>query len=173
VARFGRRTLAADPPGWDGEQRGEPGIHGLARARRWDVVTAVRGVDVGSGPDALAFAVLPDGTVVGDAGAPVAQLRAAVEESLRPPYRAEAVHRDAGTWAVAARRIVVVREPRLAGARAEVVRRDGERGLRVDGVETGRRALALEELGERVGEEYVVQATYLADGFWEAEASPL
>ena len=31
-------SLAAEPPGWDGEPRGEPGIHGVPRARRWDAV---------------------------------------------------------------------------------------------------------------------------------------
>lgn len=173
MARFGRPSLAAEPPGWDGEQRGEPGIHGLARTRRWDVVTFARGVEAHPGVDAVAFTVLADGTVIGDGAPRVDRLRAAVEESLSPPYRAEAVRRDGRTWAVAARRIVVVDEPRLDGEHAELVCRAGERTLAIDGVETGRRALALEALGEQAGSEYVVQASHLGGGRWEAEASPL
>ena len=35
--------LSAEPPGWDGEPRGEPGIHGIPRARRWDAVVTGSG----------------------------------------------------------------------------------------------------------------------------------
>lgn len=170
MRRFGRGSLAADPPGWDGEQRGEPGIHGIARPRRWDVVETARA----SLPDgAAAFVVLPDGAVLGIDAALVAPLRAAVEEHLDPPYRAEAVRQSAERWAVAARRIVVARESRLDGEHAELVARGRERILTVDGIETGRRALAFEALGERLGPDYVVSATRLHADVWEAEALPL
>ena len=170
MRRFGRGSLAADPPGWDGEQRGEPGIHGIARPRRWDVVETARASLPGA---TTAFAVLPDGTVLGEDAALVAPLRAAVEQHFDPPYRAEAVRQSAERWAVAARRIAVAREPRLEGEHAELVAHGRDRILTVDGVETGRRALALEALGERLGPDYVVSATRLHEDVWEAEALPL
>jgi len=171
LRRFGNRSLAADPPGWDGEQRGEPGIHGVPRPRRWDAVVTAHAP--GLPGDRIAFVALPDGVVVGAGATDAEQLRAAVEDRLAPPFRAEAVRQSASTWAVAARRILIAREPRLDGDRAELVARGRERTLAVDGVETGRRALALEALGERLGCDYVVRATRLAGELWEAEASPL
>src|SRR2546421_534462 len=32
--------LSAQPPGWDGAPRGEPGIHGVPQARRWETVAS-------------------------------------------------------------------------------------------------------------------------------------
>jgi hypothetical protein len=171
LRRYGNRALAADPPGWDGEQRGEPGIHGVSRPRRWDAVVTARAPLAGG--NRLAFVALGDGVVVGAGPVESAPLRAAVEARLAPPYRAEAVRQSASTWAVAALRIVLAREPRLDGRRAELVARGRERTLTVDGAETGRRALALEALGERLGRDYIVRATHLAGELWEAEASPL
>lgn len=171
LRRHGNRALAADPPGWDGEQRGEPGIHGIPRPRRWDAVVTAHAPFLDG--DRLAFVALADGEVFGAAPADTVPLRAAVEVRFGPPYRAEAVRQSASTWAVAARRIVIAREARLDGERAELVARGRDRLLTVDGEETGRRALALEALGERLGPDYVVRATRLAGELWEAEASPL
>lgn len=171
LRRFGNRALAADPPGWDGEQRGEPGIHGVPRPRRWDVVVTAHAP--GLARERIVFVALPGDAVLGIGSKDVAPLRAAVEEHVRPPYRAEAVRQSATTWAVAARRIVLAREPRLEGRHAELVAHGRDRLLTLDGEETGRRALALEALGERHGRDYVVRATRLAGELWEAEATPL
>ncbi len=168
------RALAAEPPGWDGEQRGEVGIHGVSRARRWDVVaTAVAPALAG---DAVRFTVLPDRTLLVDddqpAGAldPLAQ---AVEATLRPPYAAEGVRRGRETWAVAARRIVVVAAPGLDGEHAELAVRGDERSLSVDGYRRFARAPALEAAGERHGADYVVRATRLEGELWEVESAAL
>ena len=58
----------AQPPGWFGEQRGEAGIHGVARSRRWDVVAAADAPDARG--DAVHFVTLPDGTLVVDEDEP-------------------------------------------------------------------------------------------------------
>lgn len=123
--------------------------------------------------DRVPFVVLADGTVLAEDARAAAPLRAAVEEHLGPPYRAEGVRQSEETWAVGARRILVASEPRLEGDHAELVARGRERTLTVDGAETGRRALALEALGERVGRDYIVRAARLAGALWEAEVSPL
>lgn len=166
---------AAPPPQpWDGEQRGDRGIHGLARARRWDAVaTAEAPLLLG---DALSFVVLPDGTVLLEEDQPeeaLAPLADEVEGTLPPPYRAEAVRRGPGTWAVAARRIVVVEQRNLDGEEAELVSHGGDRRLTVDGLSVLARAPAFEAAGERAGADYVVRATRLDGDLWEVAATPL
>jgi hypothetical protein len=165
---------AAQLPGWDGEQRGEPGIHGVPRSRRWDAVATADAP--GLLGDELAFRVLPDGTVLTDDDQPdgaLAPLADAVEASLAPPYRAEAVRRGPQTWAVGARRIVLVQESGLDGDEAELVRQGDERSLTVDGMSRVARAPGLEAAGERLGADFVVRATRLDGDLWEVEASPL
>lgn len=170
-----RPGLAADPPGWDGEQRGEAGIHGVPRARRWDaVVTAA--VD-GLRGDVVHF-VAPGGddTLVVDEDEPddaVRALAGAVEQRLQPPYRAEAVRRGAEAWAVGARAIEVVREPDVRGEEAVLVLGPDRATLTVDGVSTLARAPALERVGGALGSERVVRARRLDGDLWEVEAAPL
>ena len=53
---------SAEPPGWDGEPRGEPGIHGVPRARRWEVVASADAPSLRG--DAVHFVTLEDGTLV-------------------------------------------------------------------------------------------------------------
>jgi len=164
----------AEPPGWDGEQRGEPGIHGVPRTRKWDVVASADAP--GLKGDSVHFAALQDGTLVVDEEEPdesLAPLADAIESSIPPPYRAEGVRRTATTWAVAASRIQVVRAAGLTGDHAElVVTRDG-RSLHVDGMATLGRAPALEQIGEAEGTEYVVRADRLDGDLWEVQATPL
>lgn len=169
-----RPGLAPEPPGWDGGPRGEAGIHGVPRARRWDVVAtadapALRG-------DTVHFVALADGTLVVEEDEPddaLAPLADAVEVTIRPPYRAESVRRGPTTWAVAASRIAIVAVPGLRGDEAElVVTREG-RTLRVDGRSTFGSAPALERAGETEAAEFVVRATRLDGELWEVEATPL
>ena len=53
--------LSSEPPGWDGEQRGEPGIHGVPRPRRWDAVATAAAP--GLRGEIVHFVALPDGTL--------------------------------------------------------------------------------------------------------------
>ena len=166
--------LSAEVPGWDGEARGEPGIHGVPRARRWD--TVARAEAPGLRGDSVNFVALTDGTLVVEEDEPdgaIGPLADAVEAAIPPPYRAEAVRRGPETWAVAASRIAIVAVPGLTGDRAElVVTRDG-RTLQVDGRTTLGHAPALERVGEAEGTEYVVRAERLDGDLWEVSATPL
>ena len=167
--------LAAEVPSWDGEQRGEPGIHGVPRARRWDTVTTTE-VD-GLHGDAVHF-VAPGGddTLLVEEDEPddaVRSLAAAVEQAIQPPYRAEAVRRGERMWAVAARRIEVVRERELRGEEALLVLGPVGAALTVDGRTTLARAPALERVGADLGAERVVHARRLDGELWEVEAAPL
>jgi hypothetical protein len=166
--------LAAQVPGWSGAQRGEAGIHGVPRARRWDAVATA---DVpGLTGNAVEFVALGDGTLIvseDEPDEPVARLADALEDELAAPYRAEAVRRDGDTWAVAARRIRVVEVPGLRGEEAELVVTPSGWTLRVDGRTSLQHAPALERAGADAGPEFVVRAARVDGELWEVEATPL
>ena len=164
----------ADVPGWDGERRGEPGIHGVPRARRWDTVASADAPEIKG--DTVHFVALPDGTLVVDEDEPdgsLAALADAVEQTTAPPYRAEAVRKGPTTWAVAASRIAIASIPGLKGDEAELTATRDGRVLRVDGRTTMGSAPALQRLGETEGTEYVVLAKRLDGDLWEIEATAL
>lgn len=113
---------------------GEVAIHGVPRARRWDAVASAAAELPG---EAVHFVALPDGTLLVDEDLPdgaLAPLADAIEATLAPPYRAEAVRREAGLWAVAASRIRVEALPDEEEDELERVE-DGRivRGSRLDG----------------------------------------
>ena len=169
---------AAQPPGFDGEQRGEPGIHGVPRARRFDVVTTARAEGVEG--DLVRFVTLPDGTAVlthdedaqqGDGS--LASLQEAVEASVDRPYRVEAVRRGPDLWAVAAQRVELVSAPGLGGEEAELVSTRDGRTLHVDGQPRFGSVPAFEQAGQAHGSEYVVRAVRIDGDLWEVQAATL
>lgn len=168
------RGPAAQPPGWDGMQRGEPGVHGVARPRRWDTVTTA---DVaGLHGDEVHFVALPDGVLLteqDESDEALRELAAAVEHHFAAPYKAEAVRRGPERWAVAASRIATARVAGLHGDEAELVSTRDGRVLTVDGKPRFGSAPALERVGEAEGAEYVVRARRLEGDLWEVEGHPL
>lgn len=166
---------SAAPPSWDGEQRGEPGIHGVPRARRWDAVVTADAP--GLRGDTVHFVALADGTLVVEEDEPddaLTPLADAVESRLAPPYRAEAVRRDGALWGVAGRRITVVSEPGLVGEEAELVLTSSGWTLTVDGEKRLAHVPALEAAGRAGGPiDAVVRASRLVDDLWEVETTPL
>jgi hypothetical protein len=166
---------SAAPPGWDGEQRGEPGIHGVPRPRRWDAVVAASAPDLRG--DTVHFVALANGTLVVEEDEPdgaLTPLAAAIEARLAPPYRAEAVRRDGALWGVAGRRVAIVSEPGLVGDEAELVLTSSGSSLTVDGQHRLAHVPALEAAGRAGGAvEAVVRASRLDDDLWEVETAPL
>jgi hypothetical protein len=150
---------------------GETGVHGVPRARRWDAVgtteaPALRG-------DAVHFVALADGTLVVDEDVPdgaLGPLADAIEASLTPPYRAEAVRREGTVWAVAARRIEVVELPGVEGEELEVTVRGLERSLVVDGERSFGLIPALEQLAEH---DAVVRGVRIDEALWEIKVDRL
>jgi hypothetical protein len=165
------RGTSAQPPGWDGAPRGEPGIHGVARARRWDVVAAAAAPELQG--DEAAFVALPDGTLVcGEA--PASALKPLVDAlNLKPPYRAEAVRRDERHWAAAAARIRVVDLPGVEGDEAEVVVNGGATATHVDDRPWPAGLPGLEAVGREEGAAFVVRARRLTGSLWEVESTAL
>jgi hypothetical protein len=163
--RLAREAGLGEQPVDTGPRWGEVGIHGVARPREWDVVTTV---DADLRGDEARFVALPGGEVVIEQGPDdVAPLADAVERSLSPPYRAEAVRRSDGAWAVAARRIRLVELPGAAGETIRLTRTAaGGRELEVDGTRAFGGVPALEELLEGDG---VVTARRVDGDLWEVD----
>jgi hypothetical protein len=143
---------------WD-----KAGIHGVHRPREWDEVAAVA-TDVPG--ERASFIVLDDQIVIEEGPDDVESLAEGL--SLDPPYRAEAVRRSEGVWAVAGRRIDVAHLPDVDGAELELSRHGDERMLVVD---SERRFGSIPVL-EREGN-YAIRARRLDGDLWEIEASLL
>jgi hypothetical protein len=155
-------------PNW-----GAAGIHGIPRQRRWDAVATAEAP--GLQGDAVHFVALPNGDLVVDEDQPsdtLVPLAQAVEATLRPPYRAEAMRQEEDVWGVAASRIRV-ESFEAAGEELELVSNPEERVLTVDGLRVFGSEQALERLGEAEGQHYVVRAKRLDGDLWEIEANPL
>jgi hypothetical protein len=142
------------------------GIHGLQRAREWDVVVTAEAPAL-EGERAV-FVALPDGTLVPEEGTEdVQRLAEALDVELARPYRAEAVRRDAKLWAVAGTAIDTARLAGLAGSEVELVSHQGETTLTVDGEPAAGTIEALEREG------HAVSARRIHGDVWEVEANPL
>lgn len=151
-----------------GPRWGEVGIHGVARAREWDAVVSVP-ADLPA--TEARFVALPDGSIVIEQGPDdVSPLAEAVERSLPAPYRAEAVRRRDGAWAVAAKRIRVIELPDAEGDAIRVFLTPEGRKVEVDGSTVFGSVPALEALLDRDG---VVTATRLDGDLWEVRIDRL
>jgi len=148
-------------PAWDAA-----GIHGLQRTREWDAVVTVDAPELEG--ERARFVALPGGDLVVDEGPDgLEPLAAALEQELPPPYRAEAVRRGGGLWAVAGRKIELVELPGVAGEELELSVHGGERTLLVDGERAFGGLPALER------PEHVVRARRIDRDFWEVETTAL
>jgi hypothetical protein len=176
LARQGRleQESQSEPEPVDpGPHWGVTGIHGVPRPRRWDVVGSADAP--GLSGDEVHFVALPSGDLVVDEDEPadtVTPLAEAVEQTLPPPYRAEAVRREDDLWAVAARAVEVA-ELDAPGNEIELVVNPDERTLTVDGAREFGSIPALERLGEREGSSFVARARRLDERLWEVEVNPL
>ena len=174
--RLAREGGLVEPPPHDTQPRwGETGIHGVARPREWDAIVTAEAPELRG--DTVEFVGLPDGTLLldedvdADAVGPLAD---ALEQAVRPPYRAQAVRRSGSTWAAAARAIEVVELPdEVEGDEVVLSSAHGETELRVDGAPSFGSVPELERLGEARHESYAVRAKRLDGNLWEYGVSPL
>jgi hypothetical protein len=152
---------------------GPVAIHGQHRLREWDAVGSASVPDLAG--DELEFVALADETIVVEddiSDEALSALAAAVEGSLEPPYRARAVRREGGVWAVAARAIAVAEVPGVDGEEVELAVQEGRRTVVVDGEEAFGLVPALEALGAGL-EAFVVRASRIDDDLFEVEVSAL
>lgn len=140
----------------------------IARPEEWDVYTTADAPEIAG--DAVEFAALPEGDLIVDeeqGDADLSPLAEAVEKHLQPPYRAVARREEHALWGVAARTIDV-RRLDCAGEELELVVREAERTLTIDGVpaEAGLPELAQEG-------DYAASATRLDGDLWEVRVERL
>jgi hypothetical protein len=166
LAREGGIPLDDDEAGAIGPAWDEVGIHGVHRPREWDAVVTVEAPEIDA--DRVAFVVLEGREVVVESGPdnlqPLANACAAI---LAPPFRAEAVRRDRGLWAVAGRTVTLIELPGVEGSEIELASHRGSRTLLVDGVP----AFGTIPLLER--EDHVVRAHRLRGNTWDVSFDPL
>jgi hypothetical protein len=151
------------------------GIHGVARPREWDAVATVEAT--GLAAERIAFVTLPDGSLIVEEGPdgnlePLAQ---AVEETLSPPYRAEAVAQDERHWAVAANRIEVLElsgTPEWAEEITLTVRED-EHELLIDGQARDGTVPSLEAHAGARYPSFIAQAMRIDGDLWEVRVYAL
>jgi len=156
-----------------GPHWGNAGIHGVPRPRRWDAVASAEAP--GLAGDEVHFVALPNGDLVVDEDEPadtLGPLADAIERTVEPPYRAEAVRQGENVWAVAARRVEVA-EFEAEGDELELVANEGARAFTVDGARAFGTIPELERLGGRESDSYVIRASRLDGNIWEVTASAL
>ena len=157
------------PPGWM-----ETGVHGVPRQKQWDTVVAVEVEGIEG--DTVHFVALADDTLLVDEAIDAEPLADALDGTIEPPYRAEAVRRSETQWAVGIRRIEVLdlEDSSPEGEDLTLTWRDGSHELLVDGAPAFGSIPALERLGESRGTaSYVIQGHRLADTVWEVRVAPL
>ena len=148
---------------------GEAGIHGVPRQREYDAVVATEAPDV-EGENAR-FVGLEDGSLLVEEGdGDLTPLADAIEQEVKRPYRATAVRRGETQWAVAARKLKVVRLPEPGGDEVELSLRGDERTLVVDG---NREFGSLPELEALASGDAVIRASRLDGTLWEVRIDPL
>jgi len=137
----------------------------------WDVV--VDAVDGALLEDSYEFASLATGDLIVEENVEesLSSLADAVDPVLEAPYRAVAVRQGPEWWTVSARRVQVV-PLSLQGERARLVGVGGRLELEIDGqpVEDAAAAAQLAALAVALGDDFVVDATYLDGGLWEVTA---
>lgn len=156
-----------------GPHWGVTGIHGDPRPRRWDAVASAEAP--GLAGDEVHFVSLPNGDLIVEEDEPpdtLGSLADAIEQTISPPYRAEAVRQGEDVWSVAARRVEVAKLE-AEGDEIELVVTEDGRSLTVDGARAFGSIPELERIGARVSDTYVVRASRLDDRTWEVEADPL
>jgi hypothetical protein len=149
------------------------GLTGIARSREWDAVMLTEAA--GLSGNEIEFVTLPDGSVIverEDGDAEVDPLATALEERLDRPYHALAVRKLDDLWAVSGRRIEIA-ELEADGDEIELTRTEEGTTLTVDGERAFGTVPALETLGERQGDAFVVHARRLEENLWEIRSAAL
>lgn len=147
----------------------DPAVLGMGpRPAEWEVYTTAEAPDIGG--DSVSFAALPTGDLIVDSEGDddLAPLAETVERQLAPPYRAIGRKEEGALWSLAARKIDVRRLAVPEGDEVELVVRDGERTVTIDGQPSDVALAGLAEQGD-----YVARGTRLDGDLWEIQVDRL
>jgi hypothetical protein len=150
------------------------GIHGVSRPREWDAVATARAS--GLGTDRITFIALPDGALIVEEGAAgdLEPLASALESTISPPYRAEAVLRDDQHWGVAANRIEVLELPEVVDGDEITLTVGGHgRELQIDGLVREGTVPSLEAFAAARSSSFAATAQRIEGELWEVRVFPL
>jgi hypothetical protein len=142
--------------------------------REWDAAVTVTAP--GLTGSRIEFTSLPGGDLLvddEDGAGDLSPLADCVEQDVQPPYKALAVRQDGDLWAVAAKRIELVRIDFPHAGSLELSRKDSWTDLRVDGEPSDAQIPQLEGLGEAQGRDFFVKAERLDGELWEVRVSVL
>jgi len=161
----------ATPPDFQGNAGlGIPGISGIPQVRRWDAAASAEAPDLAG--DEVHFVALPDGTLVVDEDEPdgsLSPLASALEETIRPPYRAEATRQDGSVWGASAVGVTAFElEPGAPGDTIQLTRVDGERHLSVDEHELDAAEFDALDALVAADADFVLRAERVDDTWWVA-----
>jgi hypothetical protein len=152
-----------------------PGFSGAGRARDGDAVGS--GSAPGLRGNEVHFVAVGDGTLIVDEDEPdgsVAPLAEAIEQSLKPPYRAVGARQEGDLWSVGAAAVRVVEFPAsFAGDSIELSNFGGTRQLLVDGEPSEADVAVFEQLAAGEGADYAVTAERLTETTWVVDVTPL
>ncbi|HZT83895.1 MAG TPA: hypothetical protein VE984_00545 [Gaiellaceae bacterium] len=143
--------------------------------REWDAAVTVTAS--GLAGSRIEFTTLPNGDLIvgeetGDAD--LSPLADAVEQHVRPPYRAVAQRQGGGVWAVAAKRVEVAQIPFPDADKLALSRTGEAEELRVDEEPSDEPVPAeLERLGVGAGNSFYVEAERIDGDLWEVRATAL
>ena len=153
----------------------EVGIHGIHRQRRWDAVATAEAPDLHG--DEVDFVSLPDRTLIVDQDVPdgaLQELADALDRELPPPYRAKAVRREDGLWAVGGNRIDVVDVPEdVPGDTVSLAVQGDARTLVIDDRPEWTDVPTLEAFALERHREFVLHAERLDGNLWAVKVNAL
>lgn len=141
----------------------------------WDTGKTVRAPGLTGGR--VEFTSLPNSDLIVDGDnepGDLSPLADAIEQDVKPPYKAVAAHQDGDLWGVVAKRIDVARFAFPAADSLDLSRRDSWEEFRVDG-EASQAAVPpqLRAAGERAGADFYAKAERVDGDFWEVRVSAL
>lgn len=125
--------------------------------------------------DHVAFVTLPSGEILVIEGGEgdLSPLADEVERHVARPYEAQATRQYADHWAVAAIAMEVAEFRYPDAKEMSLSYNDGQREFLADGQPRSVSVPELEQIGRRVGPNYLVRAIRIDGDFWSVQAHPL
>jgi hypothetical protein len=126
-----------------------PGVMGVGPGRTWDASVAAHAPALSG--DSVTFVALEDGTLVVSEDVPdgaLAPVADAIEEMVKPPYRAAAARSESDSWTAVAESVRIVELTGVDADELELTVVDGVRTLTLGDEATDRALPALDALAE-------------------------